>query len=214
MVRVLREELHYLLAAGVCLVQFDEPVLTEVVHGSSSTGGGRTFMCGALGEKRPVAEELAFAGDLLTGLFSGIPRERIALHVCRGNWTPDESAALAGDYRPLLDLLRRVPAGVLFLELSTPRAGDIEVLASLPEDMRVGVGVINQKEQRVETVDEVVAKAERAISLFGAERVLLNPDCGFATFADNPIVAAEIAEAKLSSITAAADLLRRRLRLS
>jgi len=30
-VRVLREEAHFLLAAGVSLVQFDEPVLTEVV---------------------------------------------------------------------------------------------------------------------------------------------------------------------------------------
>ena len=31
-VRVLREEAHYLLAAGAALVQFDEPVLTEAVY--------------------------------------------------------------------------------------------------------------------------------------------------------------------------------------
>lgn len=45
-VRVLREDLHHLLAAGVALVQFDEPVLTEVVYGTPGAGG-RTFMCGA-----------------------------------------------------------------------------------------------------------------------------------------------------------------------
>jgi len=39
----------FLLAAGVALVQFDEPVLTEVVYGTPGEGG-RTFMCGALGE--------------------------------------------------------------------------------------------------------------------------------------------------------------------
>jgi len=38
-VRVLREELHFLLAAGVALVQLDEPVLSEVVFtGAKNTG--------------------------------------------------------------------------------------------------------------------------------------------------------------------------------
>ncbi len=48
-VRVLREEIHFLLAAGVALVQLDEPVLAEVVYtGAKNT---RSFMCGALSEK-------------------------------------------------------------------------------------------------------------------------------------------------------------------
>ena len=34
---------------------------------------------------------------------AGLPAERLGLHVCRGNWTKDETAALAGDYRPLLE---------------------------------------------------------------------------------------------------------------
>src|SRR5207245_10124091 len=47
-VRVLREEIHELLAAGVALVQLDEPVLSEVVFtGAKNT---RSFMCGALSE--------------------------------------------------------------------------------------------------------------------------------------------------------------------
>lgn len=54
----------------------------------------------------------------------------------------------------------------------------MDVLATLPGDCRFGVGVINQKAQRVDPVDAVVARARQAIDLFGAERVLLNPDCG------------------------------------
>jgi 5-methyltetrahydropteroyltriglutamate--homocysteine methyltransferase len=38
--------------------------------------------------------------------------------------------------------------------------------------------------------------------------VLLTPDCGFATFADNPVASPAIAEAKLRAIVQAADLLR------
>ena len=99
-VRVLREELHYLLAAGAALVQFDEPVLTEVVFGAAS--GNRSFMCGALSEKLEPGPELGFAAELLNEVVRGLPQERLGLHICRGNWTRDESAALAGDYRPLL----------------------------------------------------------------------------------------------------------------
>jgi methionine synthase II (cobalamin-independent) len=31
----------------------------------------------------------------------------------------------------------------------------------------------------IESVDEIAAKAEAAIRVFGPHRVLLNPDCGF-----------------------------------
>jgi 5-methyltetrahydropteroyltriglutamate--homocysteine methyltransferase len=208
-VRVLREELHYLLAAGAALVQFDEPVLTEVVYGRPEMGN-RTFMCGALGNKGPVDEELEFAEGLLNRVVDGLPRDRLALHICRGNWTRDERAALRGDYRPLLGLLSRARVGTLFLECCTARAGELSVLAKLPDDIRIGVGVVNQKSLSVESTDEIIARATTAIDLFGVDRVFLNPDCGFSTFADSPITPSEIAEAKLKSLAKAAQSLRRR----
>lgn len=204
-VRVLREELHHLLATGVSLIQFDEPVLTEVVFSGAKTQ--RSFMCGALSEKKSPAEELAFAESLLNELVRGLPSERLALHICRGNWTRDERAALAGDFRPLLGLLSAVNVGTLFLELCTPRAGEMEVLASLPADKRIGIGVVNQKLDRVESEPEILAKMRQALNLFGRERVLLTPDCGFATFADNPVASAEVAEKKLRTIVGARDRL-------
>ena len=207
-VRVLREELHHLLAAGAALVQFDEPVLTEVAHGAQGDGG-RSFMCGALGERGETQQELEFATDLLCQVMRGLPADRLALHVCRGNWSRDESVALSGDYAPLLNLLERVPAETLVLELCTPRAGDESLLRSLPETKRIGVGVVNQKHARIESVDEIGAKVLRAIHLFGADRVLLNPDCGFATFADNPITAADVAERKLAAMVEASRRLRK-----
>jgi 5-methyltetrahydropteroyltriglutamate--homocysteine methyltransferase len=212
-VRVLREEVHDLLAEGASLVQLDEPVLTEVVHGRER-GGGRSFMCGALGARGPVESELSLAAALINRVVEGLPAQRLALHICRGNWTPDESAALAGDYRPLLGLLSSVRVGTLFLELCTPRAGEIDILRSLPADLRIGVGVVNQKSSSVETVEEIVARATKAIRIFGADRVLLNPDCGFATFADNPVAAPAIAAQKLAAISAAAAKLKKAYALS
>jgi 5-methyltetrahydropteroyltriglutamate--homocysteine methyltransferase len=206
-VRVLREELHFLLAAGVALVQLDEPVLAEVVFtGAKNT---RSFMCGALSEKGDAVRELEFARGLVNRVVAGLPRARLGLHVCRGNWTRNEEAALAGDYRPLVSLLSSLDVGTLFLELATPRAGELDVLADLPHDVRLGVGVVNQKHERVETREEIAARARRAVKVFGPDRVLLTPDCGFATFADSPVASAGVAEAKLRAIVEAAELVRR-----
>jgi len=206
-VRILRSEIADLLDAGAYIVQLDEPVLTEVVFGRPAKE--RSFMCGALAERREPEVELALAASLLQRVLEGFPRDRLALHVCRGNWSKDEGVALAGDYRPLLPLFQQVEVGTFFLELCTPRAGEMEVLRGLPRDCRIGVGVVNQKHDHVEEPEAISSAVQRAIGIFGIERIMLNPDCGFATFADNPVSSAEVAEAKLRSISTAARALRK-----
>lgn len=122
--------------------------------------------------------ELGFARALIAEAVAGLPPSRLALHVCRGT---------------------------LFLELCTPRAGEIDVLKDLPASGRIGV--VNQKLDRVESPEEIVAQARRAVELFGADRVLLTPDCGFATFADSPVTPARVAEDKLRAIARGAAIL-------
>jgi 5-methyltetrahydropteroyltriglutamate--homocysteine methyltransferase len=109
-----------------------------------------------------------------------------------------------------MPLLENLSVGTVFLECCTPRAGELAALASLPERLRLGIGVVNQKLSAVESVDQIVRQAESAIELLGPRRVLLNPDCGFATFANNPIASAEIAAAKLAAMAQAASLLKQR----
>ena len=200
-VKVLREELFDLLDAGASLVQIDEPVLTEVVH--AGRRGGRTFMCGALSERGEAEPELAFARDLFRAVTAGAPRERLAIHVCRGNWTPDESAALTGDYGPLLGHLASLDVGAYLLELCTPRAGEMEILRGLPDASRIGVGVVNPKSPQCEAVGDIEARVRHAVDLFGRDRVLVTTDCGFATFSDNPVCTAPLAEQKLAAMSAA-----------
>lgn len=96
----------------------------------------------------------------------------------------------------------------MFLEFCTPRAGDLDVIRELPAHVRIGVGVVNPKNPRCETLEEVITKAEAAIGLVGFERVLLVSDCGFATFADNPVCSGTTAEAKLRTMAQAAAILR------
>ena len=62
-VRVLREEIHFLLAAGAALVQIDEPVLTEVVFGAPPREGAGLHVRSSLGEKGN-SEELCLRGRI------------------------------------------------------------------------------------------------------------------------------------------------------
>lgn len=203
---ILQEEITDLLNAGAAIVQLDEPVLSEIVF--TGAKNSRSFMCGALSERGNTTEELEFATSLINAVCSSFPKERLAMHVCRGNWTPDESAALTGDYDPLVTLFNSVNVGTLFLEFCTSRAGSLEVLRNLRADLRIGLGAVNQKDRNTESVEAIVAHAKKAASILGAGRVLLNPDCGFATFADNPVSSAEIAEDKLIALCKAAKILQ------
>ena len=133
LVRVLREELADLMHAGVSLVQLDEPVLSDVVF--SGQKSKRSFMCGALSETEGPEHELGFARALVNAVVEGFPRERIALHVCRGNWTPDESVALSGSYAPLVPTLAGMKVGAYLLEACTPRAGDMALLGWSEADL-------------------------------------------------------------------------------
>ena len=69
--------------------------------------------------------------------------------------------------------------------------------------------MLDQKHARVESPEEIVAHVGAVPWRWAEpERLLLNPDCGFATFADSPIAAADVAEAKLAAAARAATLRR------
>jgi 5-methyltetrahydropteroyltriglutamate--homocysteine methyltransferase len=60
----------------------------------------------------------------------------------------------------------------------------------------------------VETAAQIRIAVEQALDLYPAERVFLNPDCGFGTFSNRPMNTHEIASAKIAAMAAAARDLR------
>lgn len=206
-VSILRDEVLELASAGATFIQFDEPVLTELVFTQGQT---RTFMCAALAARRDPAEELEFAVSLVNRVVEGIEGVRIGLHVCRGNWSQDESTLLRGSYHPLKPYLERMKVTQCVLEYATPRAGDLVGI----EGKEIGLGVVNPRTMEVETPEEIVAKVEEALDCYPAEAIFLNPDCGFGTFASRPMNSPGIAFEKLRSISEAAEMLRVRYSVS
>jgi 5-methyltetrahydropteroyltriglutamate--homocysteine methyltransferase len=200
-VRVLREEIGELGRAGADFIQLDEPVLTELVFTQGQT---RTFMCAALSASRDPAEELELAVSLVNRVLDGAEGVRTGLHVCRGNWSQDESTLLEGSYHPLKPYLERMKVDQLVLEYATERAGDLLAF----EHKELGLGVVNPRTNTIETPDEVRRHIERALRVYPPDKLFVNPDCGFGTFSNRPVNGAEIATQKMKALIAAARAVR------
>ena len=205
-VRMLREEIVALRQAGVAFIQLDEPVLTELVF---TQGNTRTFMCAALAARKDPAEELAFAVSLINRVVDesaapGTGRPILGLHVCRGNWSQDETTLLRGSYHPLAPYFRQISVDQLVLEYATPRAGDF-----VPVDGKsIGLGVVNPRSPQVETAQAIVDRVKTVLQHVPPSKVFLNPDCGFATFTTRAMNSAEVAKEKIAAMASAAAILR------
>ena len=198
-IKILKQEIDNLVQAGVDVIQFDEPVLTEVVF---SEGKTRSFMCAALSERKDPTEELKFATNLIKSVMDYIKEKDVlsSLHVCRGNWSKDESILLSGPYTPLVPLFEETSPDILALEFSTPRAGELDSLlssAKIKENSILALGVINPRTDIIESSQSIIQ-----------EKIWLNPDCGFATFSNRPVSTFEIIEKKLEQLQIAKNALR------
>lgn len=204
-VKILREETLALKEQGVEFVQYDEPILSQVVFGEEST---ETFMCAALPERRDPTEELEFAVRLMNETVEGISGIKLGVHVCRGNWSRREDVLLSGNYGPMLPYLVQMDVDQLVLECATPRAGEMEVFKEYRNEKEIGLGVVNPRTDEIESPDEIVRRTKEILEYFDPDKVYLNPDCGFGTFAERNVNTPDTAARKLRAISEAAQKLR------
>lgn len=209
-IEIFKKEITKLQEIGVDVIQFDEPVLTEIVF---TEGRPRTFMCASLSQRKDPTEELEFATHLIKSVMECIDKDKsiASMHVCRGNWSKDESILLTGAYTPLIDLFANINADLLALEFSTPRAGEIKSLLAderLRNKIILGLGVLNPRFDEKEDVDVIYNRAKEALAFIDKENLWLNPDCGFATFSNRPVNEYKNIRAKVGAMIKARDRLR------
>ena len=205
-VKLLREEIKSLAEAGAHFIQLDEPTLTEVVYGGESS---QTFMCAAIFSKTDPKEELNFATELVNKTVQGITGVKIGVHVCRGNWSRSENSLLSGDYKPLIPYFQEMKVEQFVLEFATQRAGELKVFEEASGIKELGLGVVNPRTDDVEKPEQIIAKTKEALKYFDPDKIYLNPDCGFGTFAESPVNGPKIAYQKLASMVEAAKQLRK-----
>ena len=204
-VQLLREEIVALRDRGVDFIQFDEPSLSQVVYGDEA---GETFMCAALSSRKDPTDELEFAVRLMNATVDGIDGVKFGVHVCRGNWSRKEEVLLKGNYGPLLPYLVQMHIDQLVLEMATPRAGELDVFKEYANEKELGLGVVNPRTDEIESPAMIVKRVKQVLQFFAPEKIYLNPDCGFGTFAERCVNTPETAYRKLKAISEAAALLR------
>jgi 5-methyltetrahydropteroyltriglutamate--homocysteine methyltransferase len=201
---ILLEEASDLVRIGVDCIQLDDPMLGYFVdpkYREQRSGHWGT------GQFASVEAELRLGMDSVNRL-AGPLREQgvhVVLHVCRGNIERRSDAA--GDFGPIWDELCRAEVDELALEFAMPQAGSVEVLAKLPERLRLGFGCLDVRAAECESVDTVIGRVRQALRHVPAARLTLNPDCGFAPSGNNPIPLDEPYE-KLKVLAGAARQLR------
>ncbi|WP_372619027.1 epoxyalkane--coenzyme M transferase [Falsiroseomonas sp.] len=199
--KALRAEYAAIIEAGFTL-QLDCPDLALERHGAW--------------QDRPLSDFLDFCTRVvaaINGAIEGLPRERIRLHVCWGNYEAPHDADVP--FEEIWPVIRQLQVGAFVLPFANPRhAHEHRVFRKLPlaEDQVLVAGVIDTLTNFVEHPEVVAERLERiAQSIGDPTRLMAGTDCGFDTSAGRGRVAADVVWAKLRSMAEGARLASDRL---
>jgi 5-methyltetrahydropteroyltriglutamate--homocysteine methyltransferase len=199
--REMSKEYQAIHAAGLIL-QIDAPDLAM----------DRTMMYRDLSDAEFVKACEMHVAAINKGI-AGIPRDRVRLHVCYGNWEGPHihDVPLA----TILPALYQAKVGALSIEFSNPRhAHEYAAFKKvpLPSDMILIPGVIETTSNFVEHPEVVARRIGDAVEAVGdRERVIASTDCGFGTFTNREWVIEPAVWLKLKALSEGASLASQRL---
>ena len=165
---------------------------------------------------KPLKEFLDFVDEVIAainGAIAGLPKEKIRLHVCWGNYEGPHTDDVALD--EIVEHLYRAEGSALMLSMANPRhEHDYHSLERhpLPAGMKLIVGAVDSTTNYVEHPEVVADRIERAARAVGdPRRVMAGTDCGFDTSAGFGLVADELVWEKLRALSDGAAIANRRL---
>ena len=194
---IIREEVRSLIELGVEAIQLDDPWLALLVDPEFRHRENI----------EDVDHEIGMSVRSINEVTEGLDNAFISVHLCHAHFNRRHSTR--GSYDLIIDALERMNVDRFAIELATPDAGGIEILENFPADKILGLGAIDHTDLNVETPELVVQRVEAAMQYVPAERITLNPDCGFAPSSANPMDLDE-AYLKLSAMCQAAQILKDR----
>jgi 5-methyltetrahydropteroyltriglutamate--homocysteine methyltransferase len=165
-----------------------------------------------LSDEQFVAAAEKHVAALNRGL-EGIPRDRVRLHCCWGNWEGPHLHDVA--LETILPVLYQAHAGALSIEFANPRhQHEYEAIRRNrpPENMVLIPGVIDSTTNIVEHPELVARRVQEAVSAVGdRERVIAGGDCGFGTFTGREWVIEPVVWLKLKALRQGCDIASSRL---
>jgi 5-methyltetrahydropteroyltriglutamate--homocysteine methyltransferase len=149
----------------------------------------------------------------LNRAIEGIPRDRVRLHCCWGNWEGPHLHDVA--LETILPVLYQANVGALSIEFANPRhQHEYEAIRRNrpPGNMVLVPGVIDSTTNIVEHPEVVARRVREAVAAVGdRERVIAGGDCGFGTFTGREWVIAPVVWLKLKALRQGCDIASARL---
>jgi 5-methyltetrahydropteroyltriglutamate--homocysteine methyltransferase len=123
----------------------------------------------------PQDGPIAAAG--INRVLSGSRREK-GVHLCFGNY--GGQTIQKGFFRDLLPFFNALECDHLLLEFARRGDDELDTFRDLKPSISLGLGVIDIKDNEVESADTVARRVEKAVRTLGSERIRwIHPDCGF-----------------------------------
>jgi 5-methyltetrahydropteroyltriglutamate--homocysteine methyltransferase len=166
--------------------------------------------------ERPIGDFQHFVAVVIAALnraLVNVPREKVRLHVCWGNYEGphDRDVPLAD----ILPILQRAKVGAIYLPFANPRhAHEYKVLKHMPlgAGQMLVAGVIDTVTNYIEHPEVVADRLERIAEVIGdPARLMAGTDCGFDTSAGMGRVAEDVVWSKLAAMVEGAQIASRRL---
>ena len=128
-----------------------------------------------------------------------------AVHLCFGNY--GGQTIQQGTWSALIDYLNSLHVDHVVMECARRPAEELEAFRGLRPEIGFGLGVVDIKDNEVESADTVAHRIERAERVLGSGRVrYVHPDCGFW------MLPRSVADAKIRALVAGRDLFEGRAR--
>jgi 5-methyltetrahydropteroyltriglutamate--homocysteine methyltransferase len=122
-------------------------------------------------------EDTAWAAAAINHVLDGVPNET-AVHICHGNY--GGQTIQRGFWRDLIPFLNSLHADHLVLEFARRGYDELEVFRDLNPNIRLGIGVIDIKDNEVESPQLIASRIETIVKTVGGSRLkYIHPDCGF-----------------------------------
>ena len=122
-----------------------------------------------------------------------------AVHLCFGNY--GGQTIQQGEYDLLVEFLNALEADHVVLEMARRPDAELTILERIDPAIEIGLGVIDIKDNGVESAETVARRIEEAANVIGAERIAyVHPDCGFW------MLPRSVADAKMAALREGRDL--------
>jgi 5-methyltetrahydropteroyltriglutamate--homocysteine methyltransferase len=148
---ILNTELKNIVAAGCDFIQIDEPVWVG------------------------YPQDMPWLVESFNKLVAGV-NAKIALHVCYGNY--QLKRLFKGQYAELFPAILDTKSDQISMEFAVSDGVGLELFKQYKTDKEVVVGVIDVKDETIETADVVAKRIRQALEFVPPEKMFISPDCG------------------------------------